>query len=1248
MKKEIYKKLKQKFSIATIMLFVFAPFLVLGQGSGEVINLGLYGGASQDFSWAYSTNRLFSTVETPASLFYSDDSCATWIQPFPKDSLEFITGTKTRGWGGGGRTVVTNWNGWVAIITTEQGGTLASSVVSFSDGDSSTFRTAYDGYLLHQIDPSLNDNITPSAIAMSDSWLYVGMTNALVRLNDTSTYGMHNILIKLDTVTSNTHINWLAVSSDTSGYPVLMVANVPGDQSGKLFSFDGSSLTEITGTGINPSHGFERIFIHPADTSLDTLIVSTVDESTNRRKLYRSFNGGTTWTDITPNGFETNWALQNADYNPDWEALMPLSNGLRLSYPGVEASDDFGSTWSSHRLPDNASATHPVDTSYVVGSKNVGPQLSTTGREGAFNTADNDGHSAVRVTKIAQKNTNVYYVATKAGLGYTTAYQDPTVVGIEQWIPPYGDFPIAGVGTDSGVRSVAIDPDDEDHVIVGATNGFYITTTGPTGFIHVEPIGWDSGTPYDYMITDVKFITSDTIVAVSGTGSNRLPVPTAEYGNIWMSYDGGGNWAKTVPSDIDTSGNAVDFEQGNAVVVGFGTYDTIIYVASGYWDINDPKAGGQLWKSDDFGLTWSFVNYGPTGLNGGTELMPIYDIDVHPNPDSNQLIYIASGENLDYAFCRSEDGGATYEYLNVSGHGAFSSVLVKISNPMIVSVAARRQLFRYNSTLASTTIVFEGLPGEFVPDLETGSTLLATTTGLYKLVEEPGSVTTIWNGDGDWDDDSHWSNGIPYDICNAVIESGTVVVNISGKSYDIDIVPGAALTIDGSNDLTIGGNLYLMSDENAYASFIDDGLLTIGGDVKVERYITADEWHYITPPISDAKSDVFNGLWLEYWNEPTTDWIPITSSTEDLLAGKGYKTWASGGTTGDVNLEFVGELNTGNFSPTITISGSSSTTGWNLVGNDFPSAIDWGTENNPVAGFVRTNIDSTIYFWTGSQYATYNPTGDGTGSNGGSQYIASMQGFYIHANDASPELTIPQASRLHSTQAFRGPINMEEAVSLTVSSSSYSDEIVIKANDFSTIDFDMQYDAYKLYGIESAPQFYNITENDILSVNNIPFDNYKIDADLGLIAASPETHTIIASGTDSFGEEAIITLEDMKENIIIDLKADTVYSFFASPTDDPDRFILHIDTKTVGVQHFDKPDNCLIYYTDGNIVIDNVKGNKLQGDINVYDLPGRLRFSQKLDGNSKQSFSTSLGAGVYFVTVNTYSDITSKVIIITK
>ncbi len=1241
-------KAKSKLTLLTAIFLMIINSNASAQ-SGEVINLGLYGGVTWDYTWAYQTNRLFSIVETPATLFYSDDTCATWIQPFPADSLEYTTSGTRRGWGGGGRRVLSNWTGWVGVQTAEQGGTLSSSVISFNDGDSASFSTAYDGYLLNYIDPSFNSNTSVSAIALTDTWYYTALTTGLTRINDTSTYGTHNILLKTDTSTlmgTNTNINWLAASSDASGFPVFMVANAPGDQYGKLYSYDGTSLSELT--GISALYGFERVFIHPADTSCDTLIVSARLKTGNGIKIYSSYNGGTTWSDITP-AAGANWPLQNADYNPDWVSLMPASNGLRLSFPGVEKSDDLGASWTNHMLEDNASGTHPVDTSYVVGSANKGPKLSTTGAQGTFSFPDNEGHAAVRITKIAQKDTNIYYVATKAGLGYTTAYRDPTVNGVDQWRPPYGDFPISGVGTDGGVSSVAIDPSDSLHVIAGSNNGFYITSTGPAGFTHVSPTGWDTGTQQDFMITDVKFITSDTIVAVSGTGSNTLPNSSLDYGNIWMSYDGGNTWNKSAPTATDGGGSSVTFEQGNAVVIGYGTSDTIIYIGCGYYDQNNPSEDGQIWKSSDFGSSWTFVNYGPTGLNGGALRMPIYDLDIHPDADSNEVIYIASGQNLDYAFCKSTDGGSSLSYLNVSGHGAFSSCLVKVSNPVIVSFAARRNLFRVNTVLNSATTVFEGLPGEFVPDLETGSTLLGTTTGLYKLVEEPGSYTTIWNGTGNWSQDQYWSNGVPFELTNAIVETGTVSVDMSGKAFNVTIIPGASVTISESQSLSIDGDFTLESDETGYASFIDDGSLTVSGDITVERHITADQWHYITPPISDAQSNVFLNLWLDYWDEQANDWIPITSTTEDLYAGKGYKTWASGSTTGDVTLEFLGTLNSGNYNPPVSLSGSPDDYGWNLVGNSYPSAIDWGTDNEPNSDFTLTNLDNTIYFWTGSQYATYNPSGNGgngEGTNGGSRYIASMQGFFVHANDVSPVLTIPQSARLHSSQQFRDPVSTSGSLSLTVHSSNYSDELIVSTNELATVGFDSEYDAYKLFGISTAPQFYSVSDNEMFAVNHQPMVDHKLDVPLGFQAGSPGTHIIVASGMDNFGSDVTISLEDLKEDLLINLSTDTSYTYFASPSDNPNRFILHIDATTVGINIFSKQHENIIYTVNDRIVVENISGNIPEGDFKLFDILGRPVYNETLGASNKQIFDLNLVSGTYIAMICNGTDIQTKKVII--
>ena len=257
-----------------------------------------------------------------------------------------------------------------------------------------------------------------------------------------------------------------------------------------------------------------------------------------------------------------------------------------------------------------------------------------------------------------------------------------------------------------------------------------------------------------------------------------------------------------------------------------------------------------------------------------------------------------------------------------------------------------------------------------------------------------------------------------------------------------------------------------------------------------------------------------------------------------------------------------------------------------------------------------------------------------------------MQGFYVHANDINPQLTVPQTSRLHHTQEFRSPQSTNEHIRLTVSSANYSDEIIIRVNENSTIEFDEQYDAYKLYGINSAPQLYCYTENDILSVNNMPMVDSRIDAHIGFMAGIPEIHTIIADGADNFDEEVFISLEDTQEDLIINLKTDSSYAYYASPGDDPNRFILHIDAGTVNIQHFDKPTENIIYLYNQNIIVENTQGNMLNGEIKVYDLLGRLQFNDDFDGNIKQVFEPFLKSGTYIVMISNKTDIQTHKILI--
>ena len=162
----------------------------------------------------------------------------------------------------------------------------------------------------------------------------------------------------------------------------------------------------------------------------------------------------------------------------------------------------------------------------------------------------------------------------------------------------------------------------------------------------------------------------------------------------------------------------------------------------------------------------------------------------------------------------------------------------------------------------------------------------------------------------------------------------------------------------------------LQSDATGTASLIHN---TDNVPATVQRYISGDAeaWHFLSSPVSDQP---ISGSWLPsgtygngtgydmyLWNEPNSCWIyqlditsPINWSTvhpgSDFAVGRGYLYSVQ---AANPTKEFVGKLNNGPLNYGLTFSGTdASLKGFNLVGNPYPSSIDWGA----ASGWTRTDI----------------------------------------------------------------------------------------------------------------------------------------------------------------------------------------------------------------------------------------------------------------------------------------------------
>ncbi len=678
-------------------------------------NGGLYGGTAADLTYT-PTNRLFSGIETPASLFASDDGATTWYQVFDNDSLEYAN--ETRGWSGKAEKILANQSGWVAVETNRPDLKYSSVAISFSNGDTNTWKTAVDQTLLNNWGKGTQ---AVTSIGLSDYYLLAALGPYIVKINSGSinpNTDVTDILTSINGLQSTSTINSIALANATSGYPYYIAIDEQGSPGGYyrlLYKNDGIAFTKI----VLPSTltGIQSVYTHPNQVTGDTIFITGYDDVNKKYKIYSSFDSGINWIDISYSSATT--YLSDVDYSLNWN--LSASNNLVLIIPGNAISKDLGNSWEI--MSDtiyHANAIKPDDINTVVGSNKV-VEISTTGPSGSFTKTPSYGLEALAINKIARTESEKYfYIATKNGLGYTSAYLDTNVIAGAKWSSPYGEFPMISDTINFG--AVAIDPTDSLHVIAGSGYGFYTSTTGPNGFMRIVPSGFSTNDP---QVKDVVFINHTTAIAVTGGDS----LYDAGKGNIWRTIDGGLTWSIVSPSG---------FTNGNTIALGKLGTDTIIYIGTGLLNVEP----GYLWKSSDLGQTWEQIKNGPTSLAGTTHLsLPINDIAVDPR--GKDTVYIAAGYGSDYAFVLSLDGGETYLYLNSYAEKPYTSIGINRTYPDTVYCASGREIYLYDLANNNFRFVYRGLPDEKIPDIMTGSILVGTTTGFYTFDPQIIDDTTI-------------------------------------------------------------------------------------------------------------------------------------------------------------------------------------------------------------------------------------------------------------------------------------------------------------------------------------------------------------------------------------------------------------------------------------------------------------------------------------------------------------------------
>ncbi len=471
----------------------------------------------------------------------------------------------------------------------------------------------------------------------------------------------------------------------------------------------------------------------------------------------------------------------------------------------------------------------------------------------------------------------------------------------------------------------------------------------------------------------------------------------------------------------------------------------------------------------------------------------------------------------------------------------------------------------------------------------------------------------------------------------------------------VEILEGGALTITGN--LTINGEVILNSISDKYSSLIVEGTST--GTINYKRHVNAYNGitgnDLIAPPVNNQTFGDFSinnneNLYENPNNTAQKLFGPFDEvagayllydtsnyATTPLEVGLGYR--AARDSSDDAlmgtTLSFNGTVETGTVTQNIS-STSTGYNGWNLVGNPYPSYLDFDLFFN----VNNTQLDS------GSYQAVYGYDGDET--NGWTvwnlattgQSMAPGQGFFIKSKSGGGQITFTPAMRTggNSDDFVLGRDANPHIGFLKLKASTaeaqFHTDFYFNANASSQLD--PGYDAALYNGY--TPDF-SLYSHLVDNSTTLPYmiqtlgemDLANVTIPLGLHASEGENITISILDQD-LPESVSVYLEDSLNNTYT-LLNEQDYTFTSETNlSGIGRFYLRFEDGVLHLPEHDL-DRIAIFANEAERSISIVGPLEAPTQFILYDIHGRVVSHQSLKTNQfEQSIPVHyLSFGVYIV-----------------
>ncbi|MDO7874824.1 T9SS type A sorting domain-containing protein [Hymenobacter sp. ASUV-10] len=393
------------------------------------------------------------------------------------------------------------------------------------------------------------------------------------------------------------------------------------------------------------------------------------------------------------------------------------------------------------------------------------------------------------------------------------------------------------------------------------------------------------------------------------------------------------------------------------------------------------------------------------------------------------------------------------------------------------------------------------------------------------------------------------TNGNTFTLLSVAGQGTALIDNTGGLVTGTGTMQRA---IDATNPAGIGYRHYAAPVTNTTVADLAAGAFA---PVVNPAYNSAVQPGFVTPfPTVFGYDETRIATVTNNFSDFNKGWVSPTATSDAMVSGKGYTANIPDATL----VDFTGTFKSGASSNTGLTRGPSPEAGWHLLGNPYPSPLDWDlVDNSPATSLPGMDNAMYVFQSTGQYTGNYRSYVNGVGT---SPIIDAGSGFFVRVAAAGTpgSVNLTNAHRVTTfgpQPAFGRSNDVRPLLTLNLSGNGQQDETSVYFEAGATAGHDSQFDAVKRLNMGTMSLGTALNGQEFAINGLAPLTSLDVVLPLTLSDALPGSYTFEAPALRNFGSTTVY-LRDAATGTQTILSQGTRYQFTLAANAGPGRFSL--------------------------------------------------------------------------------------------